>query len=778
MQDSRFPEKLRLWSGLMAESGEFREALRRIGRSGLIAAGGIGILATLTFLVSKAVLVGQTVGWNWWVASPSSSQILVADKAVIVLLSLGLIAAGWRRWSLPAGRLLMAAAALLAAGTSLTADLARGGFSVNYVTFLFVVAVAAMPYRPWQTALLGVGFSGLLYVTGEYGPLLIPGAPSDVSVPTGGQFVHVSVITVLMVGVSALLYASRHQQYRARRREEKLREEVADLEATKSRFFANVSHELRTPLTVILGPLEDALDGQYGDLPDRLRDRLGAMKDQAKRLHTLVDQLLRLSKLDEGRMDLHARLVDLVPFLRRMKSFFRSMADRQGVEVRIDTEGDPVACADPEALKQIVSNLLSNALEHTPEDGTVRIRTGRADGDGGRVAVSVRDSGPGLPEEVRDALFDRYVGAETEDTGAIGVSTGIGLALVKELSERHGGSVTAESEPGFGTEITVTLPANCAALPDEDVASNAVDGGPEPAVEPELDRTSVAAGASQPGNGETEGQAVLAGPSDDRPTVLVVDDEASVRSYLQDVLTPRYAVQTAADGEEGLEAARENRPDLVISDVVMPKRDGYGLCRALRADDRLRGVPIVLLTVQDEQEHRLEGFRKGADAYVGKPFHPEELRQRVENLIGIRQYLQSRSRQASASAEPGANQAEDKSEKEEGSEPALGKESEFLQEARATVEEHVGNSSFGVEWLADEVGLSTRQLQRRLQEEVGLSAAAYIRATRLERAAELLEQGTVTTVTDAASAVGYRDASYFSQLFKEAHGQPPSALKE
>jgi CheY-like chemotaxis protein len=391
--------------------------------------------------------------------------------------------------------------------------------------------------------------------------------------------------------------------------------------------------------------------------------------------------------------------------------------------------------------------------------------------------VSVRDSGPGLPEEVRDTLFDRYVGAEAEDTGAIGVSTGIGLALVKELAEQHGGSVAAESEQGFGTEITVTLPADCAALPEEDIAGDAGKSDLEPAVEPELDRISVAAGASEPGNGETEGQAVVAGPSDDRPTVLVVDDEASVRSYLQDVLTPRYAVRTAADGEEGLKAARENRPDLVISDVVMPKRDGYRLCRALRADDGLRGVPIVLLTVQDEQEDRLEGLREGADAYVGKPFHPEELRQRVENLIGIRRYLQSRSQQAPTGGGPDANQAEDKPGKEEGTEPAVGEESEFLQEVRATVEEHVGNSSFGVEWLADEVGLSTRQLQRRLQEEVGLSAAAYIRATRLERAAELLERGKVTTVTEAASAVGYRDASYFSQLFKETHGKSPSKLK-
>jgi len=799
MQVGQVLEKIRLWLGLGTESTGFRKSLRRLGRRGLITIGILGILATLTFLGLRVSLYSSPLEWTWWTAPLSPNQIPVADKALIVLLSVTLIAVGLQGCSLRTERLLIAAAVLVAAGTSLAVDLARGSLSVEYVTLLFIGAVVGVPFRPWQTAILGTGISTLFYLAGTYGPEWIAGNPRSGPAMAVGQMVSVGVLTVLMVGVSMLLYRSLYYQYRARRRQyqarreaEKLRDQVAELEAAKSRFFANVSHELRTPLTVILGPLEDALTGRYGEIPTGLQGRLSAMRGQVERLQELVDQLLQLSKLDEGRMDLEARPIDLDHFLGRMKSLFRSMADRKGIEVRVETEGRPSACADPKALKQIVSNLLSNALEHTPEGGTVRLgahleaeKTGVEETGEHQVVLSVRDSGPGHPEELQGRVFERYVGAGGDSTSTLDTSTGIGLAVVKELVERHGGSVSAESEAGFGTEITVTLPADCEVLPEADLmpSEDRKSTAQKVVVETE-DRltpySSAPAEWSSVQLDDGEGQGVAT----EQPQVLVVDDEEEVRRYLKEVLSPQYDVHVAPDGEEGLRAAREKRPNLVISDVVMPRRDGYELCRAIRADERLAGLPIILLTVQDEQADRLEGLKEGADAYLAKPFHPEELRQRVENLIGIRQYLQSRSGQApSAGEEKASGETEPKKTEREASDDAaevaraVGRESEFLQEVRSTVEEHVGNSSFGVEWLAEEVGLSTRQLQRRLQEETGLSAAAFIRAIRLDRAADLLESGKVTTVTDAASAVGYRDPSYFSQLFKEAHGQSPSELK-
>ena len=203
----------------------------------------------------------------------------------------------------------------------------------------------------------------------------------------------------------------------------------------------------------------------------------------------------------------------------------------------------------------------------------------------------------------------------------------------------------------------------------------------------------------------------------------------------------------------------------------MPRRDGFELCRALRENGRLQSIPIILLTVQKREESRMEGLRRGADAYLEKPFHPGELRQRAENLIGVRQYIRSEARQDLRAGEGEVGPKGTTG----GTGPA--RQQSFADEARDVVESHLDNSNFGVDWLAEEMNLSPRQLQRRLKEETGLSAAAFIRAVRLERAAELLEGGTVDTVKAAASAVGYRDPSHFSQLFKEAHGRPPSEFK-
>jgi signal transduction histidine kinase/CheY-like chemotaxis protein len=606
--------------------------------------------------------------------------------------------------------------------------------------------------------------TALLYGIGEYGPFVLAGRASILSV---GQFLQLGVATFLLTGIGVVLYDSRYRQYDARRRAEAMRDEVAELESAKSRFFANLSHELRTPLTLILGPLQDVLEGRYGDLPDSLRQRLRAMKEQAERLRTLVTQLLWLSELDEGKRDLEARPIQLDSFLDRMASLFRSMADQEGVTVRVDADGSPSVCADPEALRRIVSNLLSNALEHTPEGGAVRIRArARTEGSEKWTLVSVRDSGPGLPDEVQDTLFERYAGTGASGSDLADVSLGIGLALVKELAERHGGRVEVESEQDFGTEITVVLPRSCASLPAGDVAPDP-ESAPDATVEPEVRHTlgtSDAAMPIEPGTDERDET-----PSQEKPTVLAVDDEAAVRDYLQDVLAPRYAVTGAEDGEEALQAARADTPDLVISDVRMPRLDGYELCQALRADETLRTVPIILLTVQKSAESRMEGLRQGADAYLEKPFRPEELRQRVENLIDVRQYIR-------AEQEDGAT---DDSGSATGDPPSssVADQSDFAAKVRDTVEGHLENSSFGVEWLADEMDLSTRHLQRRLKAEAGLSAAAFIRAVRLERAADLLDRGEVQTVREAASAVGYRDPSHFSRLFKEAHGQSPSNLK-
>ncbi len=689
--------------------------------------------------------------------------------------------------SLRQGRLLGTANVMVPGTTALFPDVLQGDMPPESLAFVFATVVALLPYRAWHTFSIGTGLTLLVLGAGSG---LRPALGLDpAAVQTGTYALHIGLITVLMTGLNGVVHRNRyrrHEAEQAREHAERRAERLAALDASKNRLFANVSHELRTPLTTILGPLADALQGRYGDVPTGLRKRLKAMKGQAERLRALVDQLRRLSELEEGQMELEARPIELHTFLGRMASLFEPKANGNGTEIRVETDGAPIACADPEALKQIVSNLLSNALEHAPTSSTVhvraaplppqdaeRVRTGDGEQKGG-VVISVRDSGPGLPEAVQGAPFERYTGTRPRADGS-GVGTGIGLAVVQELAERHGGWAEAQSETGQGTTITVALPASCTALAEKDRASDNRAAGDAMIKDPPPEAAAVPGPVVEQrpiwgptGDGSPNARTGKGVP-DDPPTVLIVDDEADVRRYLQEVLTPRYAPRPAADGEEALRMAHEERPALVVSDVIMPRRDGYELCRAIRADEQLRDVPVILLTVQDEQERRMEGLREGADAYLTKPFHPDELRQRIENLISVRRYLRS--------SRPKDSSTRDSGPIPEGPAADVGTESELLQTARAAIEEHLSSSSFGVEWLADEVGLSTRQLQRRLQKETGLTAAAFIRAIRLERAAEFLKAGDVPTVKAAAEAVGYRNASYFSRLFKEAHGAPPSELK-
>jgi len=766
---------------------EFRDTLRRILYRGLQVIGGLGVLAILVYVLGQAYGAGLPLRWGPG-AQPTGQAVVLADKIVIGILCTGLYGAAILRCSLQTGRMLAVLATIAGAGASLYGDVTQGNLAVGYVTLLYMLAVGAIPFRPRQTLGLGIALTVLACGIGVYGPPVLKGGSSILGIT---DLLRLGVVTVLLTGISSLLYESRYRQHRARREAEELHEEIAELEAAKSKFFANLSHELKSPLTLILGPIEDALDGRYGDLPEAFRQRLVGMKDQARRLRALVRQLLRLSELEEGRMTLDARPMDLEPFLERMASLFRSMADREGVGVRVETDGgpseeEPLACVDPDALRQILSNLLSNALDHTPEGGAVRLKAHPLEtGASEYVAISVRDTGPGLPEQVQESLFDRYEGVGVSSNGGSTVSTGIGLALVRELVERHGGTVQVESERDSGTEITVALPARPSELPDEDLASEdeaiEAEGLEEGSVEPEAWHALGATGEppllDEDPHFETSPSAGSDDASAESPLVLIADDEAPVRSYLTELLAPQYSTVAVEDGRKALEQARETRPDLVISDVAMPELGGFELCEALRQDETLRTVPIILLTVQKREESRMEGLRRGADAYLGKPFRPEELRQRVENLIEVRRFLQSQDHARLSRDEEADRTEEAPSPGVEDQSLAAGNESEFLSDVRAVVEEHLDNSGFGVEWLADEMDLSTRHLQRRLKAEAGLSAAAFIRAVRLERAADLLDRGDVQTVREAASAVGYRDPSHFSRLFKEAHGQSPSNLK-
>jgi len=395
---------------------------------------------------------------------------------------------------------------------------------------------------------------------------------------------------------------------------------LGELDAAKTAFFSNISHEFRTPLTLLLGPLEDILAEPPGGLPVRQRERLGLAHHNALRLLKLVNALLDFSRLEAGRMRARYVPMDLGQRTRELAGFFQSVADKAGLRLAVDCapSAEP-AYVDHEMWEKIVLNLLSNAFKFTLEGGiTVRLTEG-----GERFELQVEDTGTGIPEDQLARVFERFYrvqGARSRSHEG----SGIGLSLVQELAKLHGGSVSVVSAPGRGTTFTVSVPKGKAHLPAESIGASADAGvtGNAAIFAEEAQRWLA------PGHGP-------ATPAAGRGRVLLVDDNADLRLYMSQILESHYQVETAVDGQEALQRALESPPDLVLSDVMMPRLDGLGLLRGLRADPRTRNLPIILLSARAGEEASIEGLDAGADDYLTKPFSTRELLVRVRTHLEL-----------------------------------------------------------------------------------------------------------------------------------------------
>ena len=403
-------------------------------------------------------------------------------------------------------------------------------------------------------------------------------------------------------------------------------ESLAELDRAKTTFFSNVSHEFRTPLTLMLGPLEELLRQAPGSLPDEAAAALSIAHRNSLRLLKLVNTLLDFSRIEAGRIDASFEPTDLAALTIELASVFRSAAEKAGLSLVVDCTPLPEAVhVDRDMWEKIVLNLLSNALKFTRQ-GEIRVALAWRDG---HAALQVADTGIGIPEEDLPRMFERFHrakhrGARTHE------GTGIGLALVRELAAAHGGSATVESREGHGSVFTVTVPGGCAHLPADRIASGhrltptAVGAMPFveealrwlPAGDPDAVLPSPHAAADAP-----------------RPRVLVADDNADMRDYLTRLLAPHYEVETAANGQAALERIQATPPDLVLSDVMMPVLDGFGLVAAVRQDPATRTVPIILLSARAGEGAQIEGLGSGADQYLVKPFSARELLARVASQI-------------------------------------------------------------------------------------------------------------------------------------------------
>jgi CheY-like chemotaxis protein/nitrogen-specific signal transduction histidine kinase len=526
---------------------------------------------------------------------------------------------------------------------------------------------------------------------------------------------------------------------------------LREVDQVRSRFFANISHEFRTPLTLILGPMETLVSAARDE---KSREELGMVHRNAKRLLTLVNQLLDLSRIEAHRMKLSAREMDLVELVRGIAASFESLAARRSIQLSVTWSDPIVGYFDGDVVEKILTNLLSNAFKFTRDGGQVSVTVGRqvSPAGGEEAAIEVGDTGIGIQSDELEKIFDRFYqvdGTQTREHEG----TGIGLAVTKELVQLHKGHISVSSELERGSTFTIRLPLGKEHLSQEDIT--------EAPTKPVGKEPKVASPETEAAGGATPEDDTVSESADQSPVVLVIEDNKDMRRYIRDRLEDSYAVLEAENGALGFEEATRSVPDLIVSDVMMPKLDGFELCRRLKEDMRTSHIPIILLTAKAGTDHRIEGLQIGADDYLVKPFHAEELATRITNLIEQRRRLRERFRNEIV-LKPGDIAVTPVDEK-------------FLNRVMEIVESHMADSGFGTEAMAKELFMSRMQMHRKLKALTGRGPHEFLRSMRLKRAEQLLRKH-AGNISEIAYEVGFNNLSHFAKSFREEFGKTPSEL--
>ncbi|MCC6748005.1 MAG: response regulator [Deltaproteobacteria bacterium] len=521
------------------------------------------------------------------------------------------------------------------------------GYESPYYAGMILVIIGVGFFFTWNWRLHGL-FNLLLY--GFYmAPVLVGRLHvSQFSVALGNQFFLLSTMVITMAslqvryGLELREFANRQSLEKTKGSLEQALGRLTDLDRLKSQFFSNVTHELRTPLTMILSPVESMLDGDLGTFDPTQRSYLETVKRNALKLLKLINDLLDLAKIEERFMRLRLDRTDLHALLSETVEYARPLAQRKGIELALALEAKPEDLhVDQEKMERVVVNLVSNALKFTGTGGKVTIRLAESSDE---IHLAVSDTGVGIPEDKREAIFERFAQADGSVTRRYGGS-GIGLAFAREIAVLHGGRIDVESEVGRGSTFTLCLKPGTAHIPPQAIDRRRRNT-PTDSTRRREDREPLEWTLQLQERKDyrflqleeaTERRIVRDRGDEPRATkVLVVEDNVEVLRFLHLQLQGEHAVYLAQDGKQGLELARRERPDVIVTDFMMPEMDGRSMIAALRSEKEMAATPVVMLTAKNQLEDRLQAHEAGADVYLAKPFSPEELRATVRKLLARR----------------------------------------------------------------------------------------------------------------------------------------------
>lgn len=520
-------------------------------------------------------------------------------------------------------------------------------------------------------------------------------------------------------------------------------DQLKELDQAKNRFFANISHELRTPLTVINGLLNRLITKVK---PENQRD-IGVASYHSKMLHQLINQLLDVTKLDAGKMKLKVRKEPIVRLLKSYMLSFESLANQKNIKLVFSSNADKFdGYLDRYAIEKVVYNLLSNAYKFTPENGQMSLLV---DVNDGYLNLIIQDTGIGIPKTKLSHIFDRFYQVE-QTLNKVNEGTGIGLTLVKELIDLHRGTIRVDSEKGKGTSFFIQISIAKSSYQPNEIIEEFVeenDNSLIPLPEKVLSSSTAI---------EEENVQDLS-----KPLLLLVEDHSDLQELMKDDLKKEYRFIQAYNGEEGIEMALEHVPDLIISDVMMPKKTGFELCEALKRDQRTSHIPIVLLTARAEQMNKLQGLEMGADDYLAKPFDAHELKARARNLIQGRELLRKRFAEKTEfvmiDPQEITHNATDQA---------------FMEKLSNEFANNFSNENYGVEQIAEALNISARQMNRKLKAMIGLSTNKILQNFRLQKSKELLENPELQ-VKEIGFMVGFASAPYFNKCFRDKFNMTP-----
>ena len=536
--------------------------------------------------------------------------------------------------------------------------------------------------------------------------------------------------------------------------ERKEKERIEELNQVKLRFFTNISHEFRTPLTLILGQIEVLMQM---DLGTTVYNRIQRIYKNAWHMRNLISELLDFRKQEQGYLKLRVEEQNLVTFTRQIYMCFYEYAQKKEITYRFDSVEETISVwFDPIQLQKVIFNLLSNAFKYTSNKGNITVEVRKV---ASQAVVSVCDTGIGIPVEHISKIFDRFYQTDNaSSSSSFTLGTGIGLALAKGIMNMHHGKIEVESTVGEGTKFILSLPLGNRHFSDEEMA---VTEGRESLIIPE---TSVSSYGQLMAEEIKEPESQKNIDEEDKPTILLVDDNTELLSMLEDIFLPMYNVYTACNGREGLEMAQQIQPDLIVSDVIMPEMSGKDLCYKIKTNVELSHISVVLLTAQTSVEYVVEGLMFGADDYITKPFNIKVLVARCNNLIKNKKRLIAHYAGKVITESPVAEAINEK-------------DKELLTKCVNIVRENFENPDFDVTALASELCMGRSKLYMQFKQMTGLTPNEFILKVKLDEAMFLLTDHPELNITEISVRLGFSSPRYFSKSFKAFFGIAPQGVR-